>query len=794
MADEPNQHQQGTVASIAAGVSGFVSRPGATVRVIAKRSAADWQRYSRRVGNTFAETEHLTETLRRGLPGIDRGPGWRSQRAAVDALAHQDAEYALVAEVGDDGPMTVVTFRRDNDDLVVVGGGTTFPPAAVLGDVSLPSGEQAGYATQYALASIAARETLNLSHQVSPDTWHGPRALEARRMIWSNGQAGSTKSAAQTWTADDVRHIAEQVALRQADGRDPFPQVQSAVAGGQGPRRWATELKGWLDRGGTLEVYDHADPMDRDAAGLAMLEIVPGSHLLAQNPLPDKPGVRTLVAMADGRPRGLITTGQKATGDVHVLRFLGTADVGAKRAIEFAMLQSAGLRGGAVSFSEAGAIEYMGNREYSVSSADAKSITARMESNLRHLDKESAARLAEVLKVLDTPTVPSADPAALAAGVQRFREAGGDVLLLGSSDPRLADLRERASDEVWAAAGDADGSVQPGVDGMWRALNSEESHQLVAVAVLDGAPVAAASVRNVGPRWELGTFGAVPGADDALTAAVVDGVYERSYRQTPVTMFLTDAEAASEQLPALGLQVTDVRPLDDETRVQVFLPDATRVAIVSAEAKSGWPTARGLDQVSQLLTDFREANGSVRRLDHAVDADRELATEIVRDVQSDNKVKQSEIPVPPVNGNRVTVAAQSDEHGPAYITFDETPDGGIEVVDVAAKGYDYTAREATRYWFCDQTTQRGQEPVLHERMNDIERARGTWETAPSRYFVTGMQNRLGDRAAALVTPATEPEAPGSQTLDRGSLGVQGDGQAPGRRPEGPRGRRGDLGR
>jgi hypothetical protein len=788
--DEQHRRLQGTVTSIAEGVAAFAGRPGATVRVIAKQSEADWRRYVQRVGHTFADTNHLTETLRRGLPGIDRGPGWRSQRAAVDALAHPDAEYAVVAEAGDNGPMTVVTFQRNEDDLVVLGGGTTFPsaPAGVLADASLPSGQQAGYAAQYALATIAAQETLTLSHQVSPDTWHGPRALEARRMIWANSQQRSTRAAAQAWPADDVRHIAEQVALRQVDGRDPFPQVGSAIPAGQNLRRMATELKGWIDRGGTIEVYDHGNPDDRDAAGLAMLELAGNSDYLAQNPIPDKPGVRTLVAMADGQPRGLVTAGRNADGNLHVLRFIATADGGAFRATECAMMEEARRAGGGVTFSTAGALEYARTAEFSISPADAANRSFRVQHNMGMIDRESELRMRELLRVLDAPGDQAVDPTALAGSVQRFRESGGDVFFLRTSDPRFVALQEQASETVWAAAGGAEGAVPPGVDGLWRAMNppSTADGQMVAVAVLDGAPVAAAAIKDTGSRYELGALGAVPGADDALVAAVVEGAYGRAYNTKPFTAFLPDSEAESEQIAAVGLQVTGVRPLDDASRVEVRLPDDRRQAVVTADAQTGWTTARSLDLMADSLTRFQDDNGSVLRLDHAVAADRLVADEIVRDVQTDNKAGRSALPVPPVNGNRTTVVARSDEHGPAYITFDETPAGEIEVVDVAAKGYDYTAREATRYWFCDQIAQRAQEPVLNERVNDIERSRGTWQTAKSKHLADGMRNRLGDRASDLLrtapgaAPAAEPRTPG-----------RGDqGQSP-RRPD-ARGGRGHL--
>ncbi|NIK56263.1 hypothetical protein [Kribbella shirazensis] len=773
--DERHQRLQGTVATIAEGVAAFAALPAATVRVIAKQSAADWRRYTQRVGHTFTDTNHLTETLRRGLPGIDRGPGWRSQRAAVDALAHPGAEYALVAEAGDDGPVTIVTFRREMDDLVVVGGGTTFPsaPAGVLADASLPSGRQAGCAAQYALASIAAQETLAVTHRISPDTWHGPRALQVRRTISASGQ---TRTAAQAWSADDVRHIAEQVALRQLDGRDPFPEIGSAVA--PGPRRWASELKGWIDRGGTLEVYDHGNPDDRDAAGLAMLELVQNSEFLAQNPIPDKPGVRTMVAMADGKPRGLVTAGRNADGSLHVLRFVGSADVGAYRATECVMFEAALRTGGDVSFSTAAALEYAKTAEFSISSGDAVISSSRLKSNLLLLDRPSEQRMTELLGVLDARDEPAVDPAALAASVQRFREAGGDVLYLRPSDPRFVALQERASETVWAAAGTAEGTVPAGVDGLWRAMNPPSSEgQLVAVAVRDGAPVAAVAIKETAGRYELGTLGAVPGADDALVAAVVEGAYSRAYKSKPVTMFLPDSEARSEQIAAVGLQVTDVRPLDDESRVEVRLPDAWRHATVMADAENGWTSARSLDLISDSLTRFQEDNGSVRRLDHAVEADRQLAEETVREVQADNPVAQSELAVPPAHGNRVTLVARSDQHGPAYITFDETPAGGIEVVDVAAKGYDYTAREATRYWFCDQTARREQEPVLHERVNDIERSRGTWRAAQSKHLAAGMRNRLGDRASELLRPAAAPAA------EAPTAGREDQGQSAQRRPD-----------
>jgi hypothetical protein len=174
----------------------------------------------------------------------------------------------------------------------------------------------------------------------------------------------------------------------------------------------------------------------------------------------------------------------------------------------------------------------------------------------------------------------------------------------------------------------------------------------------------------------------------------------------------------------------------------------------------------------------------VFRLDHAVDAERLLAEETVREVMSDYPGKAPELPVPPVNGNRVTVMARSDEYGPAYITFDGTPAGDLEVVDVAAKGYDLTAREAVRYWFCDRLAEHGREPVLNERITDNEQARGTWQPDQSRHLVLAMRNRLGDRPAELgrsvpKSASAEPRGPGRDD----------QGQAPRHRGGGPGNRR-----
>jgi hypothetical protein len=220
-----------------------------------------------------------------------------------------------------------------------------------------------------------------------------------------------------------------------------------------------------------------------------------------------------------------------------------------------------------------------------------------------------------------------------------------------------------------------------------------------------------------------------------------------------------------EELAALGLQVTGAKALDDESRFEVRLPEAWRQAVVEAQERGGWLSARRLDQVAGELTDFQNANGAVLRLDHGNAADRQMAEETVRSVLEDTPVRQSELPVPPANGNRVTVVARSDEHGPAYITFDETPDGGLAVVDVAAKGFDMTAREAARHWLCEQLAQRGSDPVLHERIPEVERQRGTWSAEQSRHQVVAMRNRLGDRPSELLQspgPAAEPPSSGQQ--------------------------------
>ncbi|MEU4190748.1 hypothetical protein AB0E69_02525 [Kribbella sp. NPDC026611] len=756
--DDRNRRLLETLTSMTEGVNAFVSRPGATVRVISRASGGEWRRYAQRVGETFTETNQLTETLRRGLPGLDHGPGWRSQRAAVAALAHFEAEDAVVVEAGDDGPVTVVTFRRTDDGLVVVGGGTTFPsaPSGELGAASLPSGEEAGWAAQYALASIAVQETRTLSHEVPPDTWHGPRSRGGRRTISKEGQVRST---APTWLAEDLRYLTERVPLRH-----PFPQLGSGVE--DGPRRWSTELKVWIDRGGTLEVYDHGDPEQRDAAELALLTIGTDVNLLAANPLPDRPGVRTIVATVAGRPRALITAGRNANGDLHVLRCFGQGDPGAGRAAALAMLEAARRTGGAISFSPIAAREFAGTEEHSLSSAQVANETYWVRRHLEDLDKPTVTKLDGLLGVLDgVPGEPPVGADALAASMQRFREAGGDVLFLKPSEPAFMAMQEQVSETLWVAAVSADGAVHRGTSDMWRALNSKtsdrEGEQMVAVAVLDGAPVAAVGVNVATGATELGTFGAVPEADDALVAAVVEATYRRTSLLQPVTMFAREGEVRPEQLAAVGLQVTGARALDDDRRFEVRLPEVWRQAVIAAEERTGWPGGRRLDQIAEVLTDFQDANGAVVRLDHADAADRELAEETVRAVLDKNPVRQPEEPVPPVNGNRVTIVAQSDAHGPAYLTFDETPAGQLEVVDVATTGYDFTAREATRYWFCEQLAARGQDAVLNERLTKVERLRGTWTADQSRYHLTGMRNRLGDRPTELLhPPAMEPPEPG----------------------------------
>ncbi|MDX3001008.1 hypothetical protein PWY87_04955 [Kribbella solani] len=93
-------------------------------------------------------------------------------------MADRDAEYAVVAEAGDHGPPTVVTLNVAGARLVV-GGGTTFLPR-VREDALSPTGEQAGCAVQYALASMAAQQT-QTEAQRRPDGRGGRRAGPERR-------------------------------------------------------------------------------------------------------------------------------------------------------------------------------------------------------------------------------------------------------------------------------------------------------------------------------------------------------------------------------------------------------------------------------------------------------------------------------------------------------------------------------------------------------------------------------------------------------------------------------------
>ncbi|MDX3001003.1 hypothetical protein PWY87_04930 [Kribbella solani] len=863
--EERDERLRGTVSLIAAGVAGFLSRPGGTVRVI-WRGNPEWRSYTERLEHTFAATDQLTDTLRRGLPGIDRGPGWRSQRAAVDALTHVDAEHALLVEDGENGPLTVVTFRRKNGELVVVGGGSTFPPTppvgpavgrpggllgdgagagagafpawsaggpAVAGGSAFPpaliaedgstflpppggvrgdapplSGEQASCVAQYALVSMAAQEMLAVSHQVSPETWYGPRALESRRLIGMDGQTRGIK--APNWAAADVRHIADQVTQRQAGGQHPFPDVQFHQVSPSAYRRWATELKGWLDQGGTIEVYDHGDKKQRDAADLAMLELSTYTEVLADLPIPAQHGVRTVVVMADGQPQGLVTAGRNANGDLRVLRFAGAVEIGAFRATELMMMESAVRTGAGVSFSAAGAQEYAGQNEYELSAGDAANWASRIRYNLWQIDEPSAARMTELLGALDTPGVVAVDPAELAAAVQRFRESGGDVLYLSASDPRFVALQEKVSDQL-AAAMDSDGRVPPDVESLWQAIvppaaeagvsSAAADHRRVAFAVRDGVPVAAVGITQTIARFELGKLGAVSGADDALIAAVVEGAHRRVQASQPLVMFRTVAEVESARLAAFGLETTGVRALDDDNYVEVRLPRAVRDAVVDADLASGWVSSTWIDVVATGLDEFRHDNGEVLRLDHSVEADRVLAEEAVREVLAKPVTAPSELPVPPVNGNRVTLLARSEPQGPrAYLTFDETPAGGIEVVDVNTKRPDYAGQSAVRYCFADHLANSGQRPVLHERIPEVERLghRGTWGPEEGRYLVAAIYNRLGDAPAQLLRPAPEStpaaeaavgtESAAGAESESASAAGQEQGEAP-RRAGGAEGRR-----
>ncbi|GAA1595131.1 hypothetical protein GCM10009804_59720 [Kribbella hippodromi] len=820
------------VSSIAAGVTEFASRPGTRVRLIERRSADEWRRCAQRAGAALADTKHLIDTFRRSLPGFERGPDWRSQRAAVDALAHRDADYAVVVEAGDDGPMTVVTLHEAGARFIVVGGGTTFRPAGPLADPSQPTAEQAGFAAQYAVATMAAQDTMAVDHVVSPDGWYGPRALEGRRMIRPDGQARSTSSAALRWSAADARYIAEQVTSRQPDGEHPFPEVDDRPLGQDEHRRLATQLGDWLERGGHVEVYDHEDKNldDHDdgiqpyhRAELALMALDPAPDRAMDNPIPQRPGVRTMVAMTDGEPQAAVTVGRDAAGDLHVLRFVYTPGVeGATRAAELMMYEAAIRAGGGVSFSRQAALDFAGKEQFAVSASDGAVHADRMRSRLGQVNGAAGSRMSGLIAALDNrpgePTVhPTANPAApavLAATVQRFREAGGDVLFVDRSNPAFVALREQAADRLAAAMG-PDGTVPLDVDSLWRVFNppvaepgrTDSGRREVAVAVVDGQPVAAVAVTSTGSRYELGALGAVDGADDALVAALVDGVYPRVRDTAPLTMFRADEEANSEQLAALGLEVTGVRPLDDDSRVEVRLPKDTPQAIHDASS-AGWTSSRWLDYEAEGLLQFQQRKGTVRRFDHSVAAERQQAEEAIRAVQDKPRREPPATPVPPVNGSRVTLVARFDRDS-AYITFDERPGGEIEVVDVANTATDYAALEAVRHGFCDHLAERGQDAVLHERISDFERERGVWGAAESRYFVTGIRNRLGPEAAESLLPAPEPPpapeptqtAEAGQTTEAGqeteatadspgTAAPHGQGKPP--RRHGPDGRRGPF--
>ncbi|GAA2798010.1 hypothetical protein [Kribbella solani] len=773
------------VDTIAAGVRAFASTPGTSVLVIEKSAGDEWRRCVQRVGTAFSKTE----TMRRAMPGLNPGPGWSSQRAAVDALAHPRAEYAVVAETGE-GPLTVVSFEYPTAKLVVVGGGTTFPVPGALADSSLPSGEQAACAVQYVLATVAAEHSLALEHEVSPDNWYG-RPLDARREIGPDGQFLSTSPAVASWSAADARYIAQRVTVRQPGGQHPYPEVSARPLGPDEYRRWATQLRGWVQRGGTITVYHHEDPAQRVEAELVTMQLDPWIDPGAPDPdpIPAQAGVRTIVVgTADGPPLASVTVGRDAAGDLRVLRFLRT-DEGSLRAAELMMCEAAVRAGGGVSFSAAGAIDYGGLGENPETFANASVHAEVLRFQLQLLDPQSATQLSGVIKSLDeVPGEPVVDPSAVAAAVQRSREAGGDVLVLGRSDPAFVTLQEQAADQMAAAMG-PDGTVPPDVDGLWQVFSppvaepgrAVSGEQQVAVAVVDGRPVAAAAVTNTGSRYELGAVGAVSGADDALLAAIVDGVYPRDGDIKPLTMFRAEEETRG--LAAFGLEVTGVRPVDGDG-VEVRLPEFTRQAVLAADRWSGWMNGRDLDRSARKLGEFQQDNGSVVRLDHAVASQRQPAEEAVRAL-ADRARPASEPPprpvpsLPPVNGNRFTLLARSDQDL-AYITFDESADGEIEVVDVAAASRrDGGSQTAARYGLCTYLAERGKDAMPHHRISAGVVSEGVWDAAESRYFVTGMHNRRGDQTAELLRPAPESAPEAAQSREAGQPAETGQSTEPG---------------
>ncbi|MDX3001006.1 hypothetical protein PWY87_04945 [Kribbella solani] len=814
--------------SIAAGVIDFGRVPDSRVLVIEQSSAGRWPEYVERVADAFGKTDELVETLRRSLPGFDRDPVRRSHVAALDALTHPDAQYAVVAEVGDNGPLTVVSFEQVGMDLVVVGGGTTFQPPpppprtpkaaarGVPGDifqlsdelaghvarlrgeqaggVSPAGGEEAGCAVQYALATIAGRNDLRIVHRVSPDGWYGPRTLRGRRMIGTDGLTRSTRFTAQEWEDADAEEIAHQVTLRQDGARHPYPEIDNFYLAPADAQRWATQLSAWLGQGGAVEVYDHGDPDQRFASGLAVLELESGGSLDERDPIPDRAGVRTIVARTNGRPQAAVTFGRRADGDLQVLRFLRSGHPGADQATELMLFEAAMRDGGGLSLSRGVEIQYVQDQqEYSISAAEVDENAEALRGELGRLDDTQADRMARQIAALDVAGVPAVDPDALAARVQRFREAGGDVLFLDRFDPAFEDWRQKATDRL-AAAMDPEGSVPPDVESLWRVFNPPIAEpgrpsvdtQWVTVAVVDGVPVAAAGVWADGHRYELRDLGVVDGADDALVAAVVDGVYAQGSKTEPLTMFVTDAEANSEQLAELGLKATAVRPLDDVDRVEIRLSEPTRSAIRAAVDAAGWWPAVELDFKAEDLSNFEQKNGTVWWLDHGITAERHAAEEFIQAVQEHPDRTQPELPVPPVNGDRFTVLARSGNDS-AYVTFDETPGGEIEVVDIAAGPFGQSALDAVQFGLSGELAARGQDAVLHERITSDDRERGIWDAARSRYLVTGMENRLGDLATGMLRPPPAPAPDAAMTTEAGQ------GAAAGQAPEAEQGGQGDVG-
>ncbi|MEV5964548.1 hypothetical protein AB0L70_22440 [Kribbella sp. NPDC051952] len=762
---------------LAAEVAAFSQHPDAVVRILV-RPSKEWRQYADWAEIQFRDTDRTFEVLNKIAPGQkERSPVWQAQKAAMEAF-RGDVPHAVVATLGDSRMFTVASFNRSDDLLTIVGAGSTHvgigtPPTEAhavptsgagprLGDAltirpglggqrtdGIPTAQQLGAAAWYAVNVLAAREGLAVSDLMPTSTWREVDQQSA-------------------WTALEVEDLAATTTSR-VPRQEPFEDLKLYLDGTSMNREWVMSIRRHLDSGLTVSMLpDDADSSPGPDDG----QQVEGARTVLVN---DAGGVLQLAARL----------GRASDGRI-MMRHLDGGSEAAHSVVRLLGIRESERLG--VGFWYQGPQAYHSNVQMGQSiMAHARVVLGDRLDELPSSGWEDAG----------TPGKAAND---VAEAVARFRDTGGDVLRLTPDNPQYAVLRDQVAGLM---AEELQGDeTDPGLAAMWQAFNpkvgASKEHPAgttIAVAITpDGEPLAAAGYRVADRRIELGVAGGRSGAEDAVTAAIVDGPYRAGYGRSVGTFTASEIAKTYQQA---GATINTAPALDAEwlTNVELTRDAARKIVVTADDLRPGLGPERA-DGFARGLKEFRESGAQLAVLAHADPDARTRLAHLFKTVPSVLDPEQSGRP--PALGeedddpHRTTVAVIKDGKPITWSTVDSRPGQPIEIIDGARKGRgrDWAAMD---WWMANHQARLGRElrstePRYHAIYgDDAPIAEADWPLAATQHAIAGVHHREPDGMDAYAAGAGA-EPPTSVNSDAIQLPAQPQ------QPESPAARRPDRNR